>query len=319
MNLLPSAKPQDIYARVAEVTLELVQAFACPNGSTSGTGAVTALNVKKLRKTWEEHGIEEVDMANRWLAFGIDRKITKRSVMTLPYGSTQYSCREFLEEAVREKLSDGKPNTFARTDGADGVFKATMWLQPLVWHAIGEVVKAARVGMDWLKECARLAAAEGLPVTWQTPDGLLIQQSYKDTKQRRIDTHLDGRVVKLAIREELDQIDRRRQAQGIAPNWVHSMDATAMRMFINLATANGIRHFALVHDSYGTVAADVNMMTACLKRSFVQLYTECDPLAEFRVDIAGMLSEERLGELPLLPPKGELDLSLVEQSDFFFA
>jgi len=254
----------------------------------------------------------------QWLHFGIDRKVTKRSVMTLPYGSTQYSCREFLEEAVREKLEEGKANSFAVGD-KDGVFKATMWLQPIVWFSIGQVVKAARVGMDWLKECARLAAAEGLPVTWATPDGFLVQQSYRDTKQRRIDTFLDGRVVKLSIREEKPEIDKRRQQQGIAPNWVHSMDATAMRMFVNLGKANGIDHFALVHDSYGTVAADVEMMSACLKKAFVQLYTERDPLAEFRVDIMSMLSDEAEKELPELPEKGTLDVTLVEESDFFFA
>ncbi|BAF89605.1 DNA-directed RNA polymerase [Azorhizobium caulinodans ORS 571] len=313
VNLVPSGKPQDIYARVAEVALGLVTAFVCPNGSTTGT----IPNLSRLRKTWAEHGIDELDMANRWLAFGIDRKVTKRAVMTLPYGSTQYSCREFIEEAVREKVEEGKPNPFAVGD-SDGIFKATLWLQPLVWQAIGEVVKAARVGMDWLKECARLAAAEGLPVIWQTPDGFLVQQSYRNSSARRIDTHLDGRV-RLIIREELDTIDKRRQQQGVAPNWVHSMDATAMRMFINLALTNGMQHFALVHDSYGTVAADVELMGACLRKAFVQLYTDCDPLAEFRVDIAGMLSDDALGDLPEVPAKGTLDVSLVEESDFFFA
>lgn len=314
VNLLPSDKPQDIYGRVAEVTLRYVMAFACPNGPASGT----IENLPRLSKTWEEHGIDPIHMANLWLAFGIDRKITKRAVMTLPYGSTQYSCREFLEEAVRDKLADGKPNVFAQGD-ADGIFKATLWLQPLVWQAIGEVVKAARVGMGWLKECAKLVAAEGLPVTWETADGFLVQQSYLDTKPRRIDTHLSGRVIKLTVRDELDTIDKRRQQQGIAPNWVHSQDATALRMFVNLARANGIEHFALIHDSYGTLACDTDLMNACLRKAFVQLYTERDPLAEFRVDIAGMLSDEALEKLPQLPAKGTLDISLVEQSEFFFA
>ena len=314
VNLLPSAKPEDIYGRVAEVALSYVEAFLRPNGPENGTVA----NLARLQKTWEEHGIDPTDMARRWLAFGIDRKVTKRAVMTLPYGSTQYSCREFLEEAVRDKLASGKENVFEE-EGRDGIFKATMWLQPLVWQAIGEVVKAARVGMDWLKECARLAAAEGLPVTWETADGFLVQQSYLDTKARRITTILDGKIMKLTLREELTEVDKRRQQQGIAPNWVHSQDATALRLFVNLAHANGIESFALVHDSYGTVAADVELMGVCLRKAFVKLYTEQDPLAEFRVDIAGLLSDEALEKLPELPPKGTLDISLVEKSDFFFA
>ena len=314
VNLIPSDKPKDIYGRVAEVALEMVKDFLRPDRATSGT----IENLDKLTASWEKHDIDPIDMANRWLAFGLDRKVTKRSVMTLPYGSTSYSCREFLEEAVREKVSEGKANVFATAEN-DGIFKATMWLQPLVWQAIGQVVKAARVGMDWLKECAKLAANEGLPVTWETPDGFLIQQTYHDHSARRIKTVLDGQILKLTLREELPALDKKRQQSGIAPNWVHSMDATAMRMFVNVAVANGVTSFALIHDSYGTVAADVEMMSACLKKAFVQLYTERDPLAEFRVDVAGMLSDEALAQLPQLPEKGDLDLSLVEQSDFFFA
>jgi len=83
--------------------------------------------------------------------------------------------------------------------------------------------------------------------------------------------------------------------------------------------SNGIDSFTLIHDSYGTVAADVDMMIACLKKSFVQLYTDQDPLAEFRVDIAAMIADEALPDLPPVPEKGNLDLAQVEQSDFFFA
>src|SRR4051812_43738800 len=93
--------------------------------------------------------------------------------------------------------------------------ETTMWLQPIVWQAIGEVVKAARVGMDWLKECAKLAAAEGLPVTWEPPDGFLVQQVYHDTKLHRVATYLNGQVTRLSIREELPTIDRNKQRTGI--------------------------------------------------------------------------------------------------------
>ncbi|WP_142850907.1 DNA-directed RNA polymerase [Telmatospirillum sp. J64-1] len=318
VNLLPSELPQDIYARVAEVVVD------------------------ELRLNHPRTGTES-DMAQKWLAFGVDRKITKRSVMTLPYGSTQFSCREFIEEAIREKLDDkariasverGIPYKEAWNEAnpfrtvrwiedhpqeADGIFEASLFLQPIVWEAIGKVVKAARIGMDWLKECARLAATEGLPINWITPDGFLVQQAYKETKATRVKTILDGEVVYLTLQEELPTIDKRRQAQGIAPNWVHSMDATALRMYVNLARDNGIRHFALVHDSYGTVAADVELMGACLRKAFVQLYTESDPLAEFRVDVASMLGDDLLEQLPQLPDKGDLDVTLVEESAFFFA
>jgi DNA-directed RNA polymerase len=70
------------------------------------------------------------------------------------------------------------------------------------------------------------------------------------------------------------------------------------------ASLNGIDSFALIHDSYGTVAGDVDMRIACLKKSFVQLYTEQDPLSQFRVDISMMIADEALPALPPVPEQG---------------
>ena len=314
VNLVPGEKPKDIYAAVAEVALRYVEAFARPNAPA----AVSVEQFDERREMWAEHGMDPQDLARKWLAFGLDRKITKRPVMTMPYGSSQRSCRDFIDEAMREKIGEGKANPFADAEG-DGVFQAALFLQPIVWAAIGEVVQAARVGMDWLKECARLAAAEGLPVLWTTPDGFPVQQSYMDSKARRVKTHLDGGVTFLTLREELPTVNKQKQAQGVAPNWVHSMDATAMRMFVNLAASRGLTAFALIHDSYGTLAADTDTLGQCLREAFVSLYREQDPMAEFRVDIAMVLSDKALKKLPAVPARGTLDLSLVEQSVYFFA
>jgi DNA-directed RNA polymerase len=301
VNLLPSDTPEDIYQRVADVVIAKVKGYVCPDGSASET--ITQ---------------EDRDMAQRWLDFGIDRKITKRPVMTLPYGSTIFSCRDFIEEAMRDKLAGGAKNVF-ETESGDGIFQASRWLQPLVWNSIGEVVKAARVGMDWLKKCATLAGSEGLPVVWYTPDGFMVSQAYKERAAKRVKTVLDGQTTYFTLDGNKPTIDKRRQSQGIAPNWVHSMDATAMRMYVVWAKAHGITAHAMVHDSYGTVAADVEAMSQLIREAFIELYTSHDPLAEFRVDVAMMLSDENMEKLPELPEKGDLDVELVRESDFFFA
>lgn len=310
VNLLPAEKPQDIYAEVAEVVKRKLAVLARPNGPAFETDGRFELLTKQ--------GLDLRRLATLWLDFGVDRKVTKRAVMTLPYGATQFSCREFIEQAIRDKLEGGKRSPFA-FGTKDGIFEASLFLQPLVWEAIGEVVRAARIGMDWLKTCAKMAAKEGLPVCWTAADGFLVFQSYHDHRARRVETFLDGAVLKLTLTEELPEIDKRLMAQGIAPNWVHSMDATALRMYVNLAKQNGVQHFALVHDSYGTVAADVAMMSACLREAFIDLYTERDPLEDFRVSIAEVLSDKAILQLPRVPARGDLDLTLVRGADFFFA
>jgi DNA-directed RNA polymerase len=319
VNLVPGDKPSDIYAKVAERTLTLVREFVRPDGPD--TGIVHDLN--KHLAFWAERGINPREMAERWLEFGIDRKITKRSVMTLPYGSTNFSSRGFLEDAIGERAA--KSGAVSFTDAVDMVerrrafFNASLWLQPLVWQAIGETVRAARDGMAWLQECARLVAALDLPITWTTPDGFLVQQAYRDTDQARIKTIVDGSVIRLTLATYTNKVDRRAQQQGVAPNWVHSMDACALRMFVNMAVDNGLEDFALVHDSYGAPAAKVDLMVGCLKESFIGLYQDHDPVLMFYFDMQDQLSEKLVDKLPKPPAKGSLDVSGVRESDYFFA
>lgn len=311
VNLCPSTKPSDIYAKVADVVTAKLRLIA------SHSGEVTKDVPPRAAHEW----------ARAWLEFGINRKTTKRSVMVLPYGGTQYSTREFVEDAIRDRLAVGEINPFVcqirnkegvLTD-SDGIFAASLFLAPLVWESIGEVVIAARTAMGWLKKAASLVAQEGLPVTWQTPDGFPVQQAYYDTAQHRVKLQLAGTEVKLMIREELPTISKRRQEQGVSPNFVHSCDGTALRQYVVLAKENDINSFAVVHDSFGSLAADFSMMQACLREAFVDLYQNHDVLEDLRTHIAPILSGERKGELPEVPPKGALDLEAVKQSDFFFA
>lgn len=63
----------------------------------------------------------------------------------------------------------------------------------------------------------------------------------------------------------------------------------------------------------------LELMGRCLRQAFIDLYTMHDPLEAFRVDIFSHLSEENGKLLPAVPPKGDLDLTRVAESDFFFA
>ncbi|OQW34887.1 MAG: hypothetical protein A4E20_01540 [Nitrospira sp. SG-bin2] len=291
VNLVPASKPEDIYQRVAEVAKRRVEADAKGEGETAA-------------------------MASAWLAFGFDRKAAKRPVMTLPYGATLYSARQYVKDYIDERLEGG-----AVAPWGEDHFDAAIYLSRHIWESIGEVVIAARATMDWLQRVASIAASEGLPVNWKTPVGFQVLQSYYDMKGREVETKLGGkirvRVVHL-LQEETDQIDRRRQASGISPNFVHSMDAAALMLSVRRAMNCGITNFGMVHDSYGTLAADMEQMAVCLREAFVELY-QTDVLAEFRSNIMAGLLEANQQKIPPLPPKGDLDLEQVKSSVYFFA
>ena len=90
-------------------------------------------------------------------------------------------------------------------------------------------------------------------------------------------------------------------------------------MFVNLAHDNGVRSFSLVHDSYGSLAADVPLVSKALREAFVMLYQGRDVLEEFARHVTRFMESPALKQIPSKPPVGTLDLGRVLQSEYFFA
>lgn len=305
-NLLPSERPQDIYQIVCDKTLETL-AHDADHG------------VVVTRKDEEEEWYDEKDMARRLLAFGLNRKTTKRQVMVLPYGGTFQACCEYTLEHLSERLDAGEGSE--DTVHMGNAFVAARYLADRIWDAIDSTVVAARVAMNYLQQLASLAATEGLPVVWTTPVGFLVSQAYYDMRKYLVKTRLGASILQLALREEGEEktIDKRRQRNGISPNFVHSLDAAAMCQSIHLARKVGVSSFMMVHDSYGTHAVDAAALAQSLREAFVDMFTNRDVLANLRDEVAAMLPDDKKSKLPPLPAKGDLDVTKVLQSAFFFA
>jgi len=146
-----------------------------------------------------------------------------------------------------------------------------------------------------------------------------VLQAYKATKPFRVDTKLLGSVIQPTLYKETGKIDKNRQSNGISPNFVHSIDAAHMMITIDVAKQCEIYSFAMVHDSYGTHAADAELMWWCLRKAFVEMYSQVDVLEDFRSDLLDVLPAHRHAEIDPVPTKGDLDISVVEDSPFFFA
>lgn len=282
VNLTPSDKPQDIYQAVADRVMAVLRERAQGDGP----------------EAWQ---------AQAWVSFGIDRKITKRSVMVLPYGGTRISCIDYVRQAAQEKIAGGADNPFG-----EDLTRATTALGMVVWDAIGDVVVAARDAMDWLQKAARAAASAGQAVSWTTPSGFPAHQEYRKTKVRRVETRLHGQLTRPRMYGETDKLDADKQALGMSPNFVHSLDASALVLTVCRALDRGVVDFAMIHDSYGTHAANTEELAACLREAFVAMYEGHDPLSDLARDLPGV-------KLPDLPSKGTLDIHQVLESPYFFA
>ena len=290
-NLIPSKKPQDIYGIVADKTVAILNK------------EVDEVFRDKCRWTKKQ-------MADLWLQVGIDRKICKRPVMIVPYSGTMFSCREYIEDFLR---NDAKENPFG-----EELLYPTIYLAQIIWEQIDSTVVKAREAMQWLKQVTRLAAIEDLPITWSTPSGFQVIQAYREVNTRRVETKMNEGIVKLSLQEDGQRLNRRRQKSGCSPNFIHSLDSAAMALVTCKMKKQGVHHFAMVHDSYGVHATNVQRLSKSLRQVFVEMF-EDDLLEKFRNEIHAMLSPRNQKKIPDLPKKGSLDLEKVLESDYFFA
>lgn len=306
VNLMPQGLPADVYQLVANKVLEQVN-----HDLVHGTE-------DELKHT--EEGVAYVKegtktIAQQWLTFGITRKVTKRSVMTLAYGSKEYGFKEqLMEDIIRPAKQSGKDFPF-QGDGYAGA----QYMAKAIWVSVNKVLVKAGEAMRWLQGAASLAASEELPVRWTTPVGFPVMQAYADLEKRKVKTAINGRLVYLTMYAEKDNLDRRKQSSGIAPNFVHSCDAAHMMLTVVRAKQAGIDNFAMIHDSFGTTAGDVEKLYHTVREAFCEMYGEIEVLESFRDEIVQQLSVKNIEKLSPLPLKGALDLSQIVESRYCFA
>lgn len=286
VNLLPTEQPQDIYQLVADAVIE----------------------------TLKEHAQEGKPYAQKWLDYGVKRSTTKRSIMTICYGSTRYSCTDFVVEDLTKRKDKGEMHPFV-----DDIFRPASYLAGVIWDSIGDNLKSARVGMNYLQTIAKIVSKAQLPIHWVTPVGFPVYQSYPEMKSKRVKAMLMGEVIKPRINTETDLTDKLRMSNGVAPNLVHSVDSAAMMKTVNIAHKNGIQNFCNVHDSFGTTAADVETLNLSLREAFIEMFSKHDILENFRNDVIKQLPEKLQAKLPSVPDKGNLDIEQLRNSRFFFA
>lgn len=303
VNLVPSDKPQDIYAVVAEKVNNQLKIDA--RTGTDDENTVTENGVEYIK-----YGTRT--LAQQWLAFGVTRKVTKRNVMTLAYGSKEFGFRQQIQEDIIKPDLDEKG---IMSIFAESYRQADGYLAKLIWNAVSTTVVKAVEGMKWLQACSKEVTKERQVVTWVTPMGLPVQQNYMENENKTIRLNINGTRLRLYQQHPTGAIDKRKQSSGIAPNFIHSMDASHLQLTTCVSYDRGIRHFAMIHDSYGCPVAQAQILYDTVRETFVSMYESTDVLANFRADLQ-LLTSRRLPEPPL---KGTLDLSVIKDSEYIFS
>lgn len=236
-------------------------------------------------------------IASAWLG-KITRKTCKRSCMTTPYGVTPRGIRGQL---LADELVPGN----------DG--KLADYLRDRICEALEGTAVAAKEIMSWLQGCAKALAKAGLPMRWQTPSGSWVEQAYHSTTSTKLHT-LCGQLTILE-EDAKSTLKPAKQALASAPNCVHSFDAAHLAMTVVAGAERGISHWATVHDSFATHAANTQALSAVLREQFVSIYQH-NWLERLH---AGFKAYAPNVTLPAPPVRGSFDIEETHDAEFFFS
>lgn len=243
-------------------------------------------------------GIEE---AAAWSGH-VTRKTVKRAVMTTPYGVTHRGIRDQL---IADRLVD---------DLEGDKMRLANYMTAKIRAALETTVSSAKVIMSYFQDTAGALAEQNMPMSWVTPAGMVVTQSYWKLAGVQVET-LYGKVH-LYNEVEDTGLDKRKQQLAAAPNVIHSFDAAHLARTVCYLNDIGEQlSYSFIHDSYGTHACDVDLLAQALRDEFVDIYS-VDRLEEFDENMRAAAPGV---ELPDRPERGTLDLEQVRHSKYFFS
>lgn len=325
VNLTPSGKVQDIYRIVSDRIEEELKVLLV-NGTDN---EMVTHEDKKTGEITERLKLGTRELARQWLTYGMSRKVTKRSVMTLAYGSKEYGfADQVYEDIVMPAIDSGSGAMFTEPS------QASRFMAKMIWEAVSVTVVAAVDAMKWLQGAAKLLAAEVkdkktgeilkpcLPVHWVTPDGFPVWQEYRKKDTTRLNLMFLGsfNLQPTINRGTKKELDKHKQESGISPNFVHSQDGSHLRKtVVHTHRKYGVMSFAVIHDSFGTIPADAEYLFRGVRETMVETYRDNDVLLDFYEQFEYQLHESQRDKLPELPKKGKLNIEDILSSDFAFA
>lgn len=329
VNLLPRPTPGDIYQVTADKALPTLERSAAMGDLASTT----------------------------ILANGFGRSEVKRNVMTYFYGSGKFGMRQqHMDDLMRplgDKVALGElqahpysieterknKETGEVTVAPDGGFTCAATLAAHVYAAVTSVAAKADEAATWVQQVVAILAHESLPLKWRTQTGLPVTMRYMEQVCKEVNLWLYDRTIKVpAATDKIDaegnilsrirvlveqaptkRMNKKRMRNASSPNVIHSMDAAHLHRTVAQAAAEGIEHFAMIHDSFGTHMGNMEAFSVNIRQAFVDCYADYCPLQAIDTYARSVLSEEGIEKLPELPARGDLDLNEVLKAPYAFA
>ena len=224
----------------------------------------------------------------------ITRKVTKRTVMTTPYGVTENSARDYIRQELKGiELEKGELQQIVKAIyryGVRKVFDGPCRSMEFIQKVAGERIKSGATTIEWM-----------------TPSGFPVVQEYRRNEAETVNTKLLGQRVRCELLKEWEerQIDLQKAKTAASPNLIHSLDAA----LLHLVFAEWCAPFTVIHDCVLGRSCDMDSMGSAIRDKFVEIYSQ--PVLQEWAEQLGVDFDESV-------MLNTLDINDVQQSAYFF-
>jgi DNA-directed RNA polymerase len=359
VNVSPTECPQDIYKDTADEMMRIVLEGECTDelsdelasnlnnmlGDFSNPAVEMLLDKKD--KEGNDFRQEKIEILKQFREHGINRSHTKRPVMCLTYGLTHEGIRKYSKEAITDMQVNFSCDKLA-----------TQCFAHIITYALKKAAKCATTGMNLIQKVARFLARKNKPIKWTTPVGFKAfratermerDEIFVNFPKRKIHKNSQGESevvyekgrLKSTYLEPTGKMHGVKMANAMAPDFIHSLDASLLMMTVLKCKEKGVNFLKLVHDSYGTLCEwvdDLNLSVReaayeifngknlirdwCLEVTETNTWEECKELINTEVlDTYSHMSEEEAIEANGVSDweieQGDLDMSCIFDSQYF--
>lgn len=276
------AKRNDIYQQVAEG----VEAKLLSNDYDNIVSYTDSEGVMHSKLT---------DATARSLRGNVSRKIVKRPTMTVPYSVTMRGMRDQIDDELQALENDGKAFWVGER------WVANRLLTALTSASIYSILDGAKKGQEYLVKLSRTLT---VPAVWFSPIyNFPVHQNTMERKRKEVIT-VYGR---LSLQLEGDILNKRKQANQIAPNFIHCIDSTVLLGVVEEVSCN----IGTIHDCFLVPPNSGYEVQDAYKKSFVEVM-EADPLRQI---------QQRLDPLEVVefPEYGDLNLEEVYDAQYIIS
>ena len=222
------------------------------------------------------------------------RKVTKRTVMTVPYGVSRDSARKYVRQALRDAGFDlSIPGRLGKI--VDAVYR----------KAVPEVFAGPVAVMEWLQSTAMELLQTQETIQWTTPSGFVVVQDIRKPKTKRIETMLMGSVLRCQVGDGFGGPNVKGHKAAIAPNFVHALDSSLLQLMF----MDWDKPFTVIHDCILGRSCDMDQIQHDIRLHHAEIY-KGKPLEDWARQVGAQIPDGLI--------KDTLDLDLVNDSPYFF-